>query len=112
MMQGEPGNYANDEFTPDQRMQDDKKLFVGNLSWDTNSGSLQEAFAEFGEVTYAHVVTDKVTSRSKGFGFVEFAEPASASAALEAMNGRAIDGRAVRVDRANQNRRIPRGTVY
>jgi len=70
-----------------------KKLYVGNLSYDTTVDTLKAAFAEFGDIVDAIVITDRNTGRSKGFGFVEFADEAMAQAALEAMNGKDMAGR-------------------
>lgn len=74
-------------------MDNKKKLYVGNLSYDTNVDTLKAAFAEFGDIVDAIVITDRNTGRSKGFGFVEFADEAMAQAALEAMNGKDMAGR-------------------
>ena len=79
-----------------------KKLFVGGLAWATNDDSLRQAFSRFGEVTESKVVMDRETGRSRGFGFVSFANESDAEAAAEAMNGREIDGRSVRVNPAEE----------
>ncbi len=79
-----------------------KKLFVGGLAWATNDDSLRQAFSRFGEVTEAKVVMDRETGRSRGFGFISFANESDAEAAAEAMNGREIDGRSVRVNPAEE----------
>ena len=76
------------------------KLYVGNLSFDTTDQDLQEAFAVHGEVASALVVRDRDTDRSRGFGFVEFAQEADAKTAKEAMNGQDLGGRALKVDEA------------
>jgi len=78
------------------------KLFVGGLSWGTDSAGLREAFEEYGEVTDAAVVTDRDTGRSRGFGFVTFADPADATAAMEAKNGSELDGRTLNVNHAQE----------
>ena len=70
-----------------------KKLYVGNLSYNTTSDALKTAFGEFGEIVDAVIITDRNTGRSKGFGFVEFADEAMAQKAMEAMNGKDLDGR-------------------
>ncbi len=77
-----------------------KRLFVGNLSWDTTDDSLRAAFAEVGAVESAQVIVDKMSGRSKGFGFVEMATDEEAAKAIEALNGKAIDGRPVTVNEA------------
>lgn len=86
------------------------KLFVGGLSWDTDDESLHQAFSEFGEVVEARVVTDRSTGRSRGFGFVTYTSAESATRARAEMNGRPLDGRAIRVDDAsNRASDGPRG---
>ncbi len=77
-----------------------KKIYVGNLSYNTNDNSLQEAFSAYGTVESAKVITDRDTGRSKGFGFVEMSSDAEASAAISKLNGQDIDGRAVNVSEA------------
>lgn len=81
------------------------KLFVGGLAWATDSEGLKSAFEKFGEVTEAKVITDRDTGRSRGFGFVTFAEADAAQEALS-MNETELDGRSIRVDKANDK---PRG---
>jgi RNA recognition motif-containing protein len=76
------------------------KLYVGNLAYSVRDDSLQQAFAPFGTVTSAKVMMDRDTGRSKGFGFVEMGSDAEAQAAINGMNGQAIDGRAVVVNEA------------
>lgn len=101
-------DFSNDEFNAREPEEQDKpvhelsKLFVGNLSWDTTDSSLGAAFEEYGTVIDAKVIMDRFTGKSRGFGFIEFEDPSSARKALEEMNGRLVDGRPVRVDRANQ----------
>lgn len=76
-----------------------KKLYVGNLSYEITSDQLKELFSEFGDVVDAVVITDKYKGdRSKGFGFVEFAKEEDAQKALEAMNGKEVEGRALVVN--------------
>ena len=77
------------------------KLYVGNLSFDTNDQELEQAFAEYGEIVSAIVVKDRQTDRSRGFGFVEFSQEADAKTAKEAMNGKDLAGRALKVDEAS-----------
>jgi RNA recognition motif-containing protein len=78
---------------------DKNKLFVGSLPWSINNDSLRELFAEFGEILEAIVITDRETGRSKGFGFVSFANPEDAQKALS-MDGREIEGRTIVVNEA------------
>lgn len=77
-----------------------KKLYVGNLSYGTTDQALQEAFSQFGVVTSASVIMDKMTGRSKGFGFVEMANDEEAQQAIDAMNGKELDGRTLTVNEA------------
>ena len=81
-----------------------KKLYVGNLSYDTTSGSLETLFAEVGTVVEATVVEDRQTGRSRGFGFVEMADEATAGKAIEQINGRQLDGRTLNVAEARPRR--------
>ncbi|MFA5248687.1 MAG: RNA-binding protein [Patescibacteria group bacterium] len=85
-----------------------KKLYVGNLSYTTNEASLKEAFGSVGSVESAMVIMDKMTGRSKGFGFVEMASDEEAANAVAAIDGKEIDGRAVRVSEARPMEERPR----
>ena len=82
-----------------------KKLFVGGLSWGTTDASLQSAFEQFGEVTEAKVITDRETGRSRGFGFVTFVDAEAGTEAIAQMDGKELDGRAVRVNEAQEKSR-------
>ena len=77
-----------------------KKLYVGNLSYDVKKNDLEQMFAAHGTVTSAQVITDRETQRSKGFGFVEMGSDQEAQAAIAALNGKSIDGRALTVNEA------------
>jgi len=77
-----------------------KKLYVGNLSYDTNDSSLSDAFAKAGAVTSATVIMDRMTGRSKGFGFVEMTNDAEADAAIQMWDGQELDGRNLKVNEA------------
>ena len=81
-----------------------KKLYVGNLSFDVNDQELEQAFSEYGEIVSATVVMDRYTDRSKGFGFVEFAQEEDAQKAKEAMDGKDLKGRTIKVDEAREPR--------
>ena len=74
------------------------KLFVGNLSFNTTENDLQDAFAAFGTVTEANLMMDRMTNRPRGFGFVTMSTPEEAQKAIEAMNGKDMDGRALTVN--------------
>ncbi|MBT7706321.1 RNA-binding protein [archaeon] len=76
------------------------KLYVGNLAWAVDDAKLKEAFAEFGEVSEAVVIQDKYSGRSKGFGFVTIDDDAAGAKAVEAMNGKALEGREIKVSEA------------
>ena len=82
-----------------------KKLFVGSLSWDTNDEGLRNAFSTHGEVSEAVVITDRDSGRSRGFGFVTFDQDEAADAAVAALNGTDLDGRAIKVDVAQAKER-------
>ena len=79
------------------------KLFIGGLSWNTDSAGLQEAFSSYGEVVESKVISDRNTGRSRGFGFLTFANEEDAQKALE-MDGKELDGRTVRVAPARDDR--------
>ncbi len=79
-----------------------KKLFVGSLSWNTTSDELRDAFAACGEVAEAKVIMNYDTGRSRGFGFVTYESEEGAARAIETLDGSTLDGRSIRVDRANE----------
>ena len=87
------------------------RLYVGNLSFDTTDQELGQAFSEHGEIASATVVRDRHTDRSRGFGFVEFAQQADAQTAKEAMNGKELGGRALKVDEARAPKERSRDSV-
>ncbi len=87
-------------------------IYVGNLSFKMTEQELNNLFAEFGEVTRAQIITDKHSGRSKGFGFVEMTEKADGENAIKELNGKEVDGRALKIneayprkDRPERNRR-------
>ena len=77
-----------------------KKLYVGGLSYNTTEATLRETFAAAGTVETATIIMDKMTGRSKGFGFVEMATEEEAKKAIEMMNGKELDGRTLTVNEA------------
>jgi cold-inducible RNA-binding protein len=79
-------------------MSNNNKLFVGNLSFDTTENDLQDTFAAHGTVQEVNLMTDRVSGRSRGFGFVTMSAPEEAKAAIEALDGKTIDGRALKVN--------------
>src|SRR5688500_2300562 len=85
------------------------KLFVGGLSWNTSDEGLRQSFEAYGEVTDAKVITDRETGRSRGFGFVTFADAEAAKAATSAMDGASLDGRTIRVNEAEDRPRTGGG---
>jgi len=81
------------------------KLYVGNLSYSTDEAELQNLFSQYGEGASGNIITDKMTGRARGFGFVEMATSEGAKAAIEATNGMELRGRQLRVNEAlEQNR--------
>jgi len=74
------------------------KLFVGNLSFNTTENDLQDAFAAFGTVTEANLMMDRMTNRPRGFGFVTMSSAEEAQKAIEGLNGKDLDGRALTVN--------------
>ncbi|MBT9138784.1 MAG: hypothetical protein DDT31_01360 [Syntrophomonadaceae bacterium] len=85
-----------------------KKLFVGGLSYDTVEESLRKLFVEAGTVESAVVIVDKMSNRSKGFGFVEMATEEEAKKAIELLNGKDLDGRSITVNEARPLEDRPR----
>ncbi|XP_043989781.1 cold inducible RNA binding protein a isoform X5 [Gambusia affinis] len=86
-------------------MSDEGKLFIGGLSFETNEDSLAAAFGKYGTIEKVDVIRDKETGRSRGFGFVKYDNVEDAKDALDAMNGKTLDGRAIRVDEAGKGGR-------
>jgi len=84
------------------------KLYVGNVSYDANSEDLSVLFAEVGTVLASRVIVDRVTGKSRGFGFVEMANDAEAEAAMNRFNGHRLFGRALLVHLAHDNRELSR----
>jgi RNA recognition motif-containing protein len=76
------------------------KLFVGNLSFNTTENDLQDAFAAHGTVTEANLMMDRATGRPRGFGFITMATPEEAQKAIDALNGKDLNGRALTVNEA------------
>jgi RNA recognition motif-containing protein len=77
-----------------------RKLYVGNLPYDTDETALRGLFGEFGSVDSVHLPTDKLTGRARGFAFVEMGSTEEAQAAISAVNGRQVGGRALTVNEA------------
>lgn len=92
------GNRANKY--GDKRSAPSNTLFLGNLSFDCTNDSVQQIFAEYGTITRVSLPTDRETGAIKGFGYVDFTSQEEATAALEALNGQDVEGRAIRIDYA------------
>ncbi|MCK4798466.1 MAG: RNA-binding protein [Spirochaetes bacterium] len=78
-----------------------KKIYVGNMSYDTDESALSELFSEYGEVVSTKVIEDQFTGRSKGFAFIEMANEEDAIAAINAVNGKEVNGRELKVNEAH-----------
>ncbi len=85
-----------------------KKLYVGNLSYDMSEDTLKDTFSQAGTVESAIVIKDKMSGRSKGFGFVEMSTDEEAQKAIEMLNGKELDGRALTVNEARPMEERPR----
>jgi RNA recognition motif-containing protein len=85
-----------------------QNLFIGSLAYATTDDGLKEFFEQLGEVTRARVVTDRETGRSRGFGFVEYADEANNQKAVDQLNGKELDGRAINVTLARPKEDGPR----
>ncbi len=85
------------------------KLFVGNLSFNTTENDLQDAFAAFGSVTETNLMMDRMTNRPRGFAFVTMSSAEEAQKAIEGMNGKDVDGRALTVNVARPREERPAG---
>jgi RNA recognition motif-containing protein len=81
-----------------------KKLYVGNLPFSATETDLRDLFGKHGDLASVNVITDRETGRPRGFAFVEFEDPSSADAAMQAIDGTEIDGRTVRVNEAHDRR--------
>lgn len=85
-----------------------QNLFIGSLAYATTDDTLKTFFEAIGEVTSARVVTDRESGRSRGFGFVEFADEANNQKAVDQLNGKELDGRAINVSLARPKEDKPR----
>jgi len=85
-----------------------KKLFVGGLSYDTTENTLKETFSKAGTVESAIIITDKISGRSKGFGFVEMSSEEEVQKAIEMFNGKELNGRNITVNEARPMEPRPR----
>ncbi len=78
------------------------RIYVGNLSFETTDESLSDLFSEHGSVNSATVISDRITDRSRGFGFVEMNDADEAKAAMDALDGKEVDGRSLKVSEARE----------
>jgi RNA recognition motif-containing protein len=85
------------------------RLYVGNLSFRTDSAAVREAFEQYGAVSDVHLVTDRESGQPRGFGFVTMGTNEAARAAIASMNGQALDGRTLRVNEAEERPQRGRG---
>ncbi len=85
------------------------KLYVGNLSFDSTETDLQDLFEKYGTVTETHVISDRETGRSRGFGFVTMGSNSEGTAAIAALHGKQIGGRTLTVNEARPKEDRPRG---
>jgi RNA recognition motif-containing protein len=81
-----------------------KNLYVGNLSYDTTEDSIRTLFAEYGPIESANLITDRYTGRSRGFAFVEMSTEQAAEEAMSGLNGKQVDEREIKVDKAKPKR--------
>jgi len=86
------------------------KLFVGNISWNVSEEQLADHFSGFGEIEECKIIMDRMTGRSRGFGFVTIEDEAAGNAAIEALNGKELDGRPLNVNVARP--KAPRNDGY
>ena len=85
------------------------KLYIGGLSWDTKENDLREAFSQFGELTEVAIAEDRHSGKSRGFGFITFANEEDSRKAMDEMNETSLDGRTIKVDVATERSRNNRG---
>ncbi len=85
-----------------------QKIYVGNLSYNTTEDTLRTLFAEFGEIESINVIMDRETGRPKGFAFVEMSNDRAAQSAISALNGKSVDDREIKVDKAKPQADRPR----
>lgn len=84
------------------------KLFIGSIAWQTTEDALKDFFSQAGSVVSATIITDRMSGRSKGFGFVEMSNDEEAQKAIEMLNNKELDGRAIRISIARPKEERPR----
>lgn len=82
----------------------ENKLYIGSLSYDTTEDGLRDFFAQAGKVESVNIIMDRMSGRSKGFGFVEMSSEKEAQEAIKTLNGKELDGRKVIIDKARPQR--------
>lgn len=87
-------------------------IYIGNLPYSTSDDDLAAMFSPHGEVSSAKIIMDKISGRSKGFGFVEMSDDDAAAAAIEALDGEEVDGRALKVNEARPREPRPQKDRY
>jgi len=87
-----------------------KKIYVGNLSFNTNDDELNKIFTPFGQVSSSRVIMDKYTGQSRGFGFVEMDNLEEANKAIAELNGKSVEGRNLKISEATPREDKPRGS--
>lgn len=88
------------------------KIFVGKLSYDTTEKTLQDLFAEYGEVTKVNVILDRETNRPRGFAFVEMADMKAAQTSIKELDNKQVDGRNIVVNAAKEREEHPRNQGF
>ena len=101
--------YTPEDSVRESRKRMGKRIYVGNLSYNTNEDGLRSAFAAYGEVVNSTVISDRATGQSRGFGFIEMADDEAARAAIAELNGQDLDGRPLKVSEAYDRPRPERG---
>ncbi|XP_051881143.1 cold-inducible RNA-binding protein B-like [Pristis pectinata] len=96
------GRQAGRARTPKPNMTEEGKLFIGGLNFETDEQALEEVFCKYGQISEVRVIKDRDTHASRGFGFITFENPGDARDAMQAMNGKSLDGRQIRVDHAEK----------
>ncbi len=81
------------------------KIYVGNMSYNTTEEQLNDLFSEYGEIVESKIIYDKMTQRSKGFGFITFQETESCQNSIDAINGKEVEGRVLKVNFAHDKPR-------
>jgi RNA recognition motif-containing protein len=99
-----PGHTVDGHVSRSKEKGMNKKLYVGNLSYQTTEGALSELSGQFGEVVSANLIIDRYSGRTKGFAFIEMAEQSAAREAIDQLNGKQVDWRTIKVEEARPRR--------